>query len=84
MSAEIRTAIQLGLRVEAQSNQAVAVFLLVFAECVVCGDVPEDPVVSVCNHVYCAQCVSAQISLAGHGAAGRAASLWVVGAVRRS
>lgn len=38
-------------------------------ECVVCNDVPEDPVVSICSHIYCRQCVSSQVSLAGHGAA---------------
>lgn len=38
--------------------------------CVVCGDVPEDAVVSVCAHIFCAQCVATQISNAGQGAAG--------------
>lgn len=38
-------------------------------ECVICFDVPEDPVVSVCDHIFCRQCVSAQLSMAGQGAA---------------
>ena len=38
-------------------------------ECVICFDVPEDPVVSVCNHIFCRQCVSSQLSMAGQGAA---------------
>jgi SNF2 family DNA or RNA helicase len=38
-------------------------------ECVVCSDVPEDPVASVCGHIYCRQCVSSLVSMAGHGAA---------------
>ena len=36
-------------------------------ECVTCCDVAEDPVVSVCNHVFCRQCVSAQLSMAAQG-----------------
>ncbi len=39
-------------------------------ECVVCGDVPEDPVVSVCSHIYCSECFGAELSKAGQGAAG--------------
>jgi len=38
-------------------------------EGVFCGDIPEDPVVSVCDHVFCRQCVSASVSNAGQGAA---------------
>jgi SNF2 family DNA or RNA helicase len=38
-------------------------------ECVICFDMPEDPVVSVCNHVFCRQCVASQLSMAGQGAA---------------
>jgi SNF2 family DNA or RNA helicase len=37
--------------------------------CVDCGDIPEDPVVSVCDHIYCRQCVSGRVSMAGQGAA---------------
>lgn len=36
-------------------------------ECVVCNDVPEEPVASICGHVYCRQCVSSLVSMAGHG-----------------
>lgn len=39
-------------------------------ECVVCGDVPEDPLVSVCSHIYCAECFGAELSKAGQGAVG--------------
>lgn len=39
-------------------------------ECVVCGDVPEDPVVSVCSHIYCSECFGAELSKAGQGAVG--------------
>ena len=39
-------------------------------ECVVCSDVPEDPVVSVCSHIYCSECFGAELSKAGQGAAG--------------
>lgn len=38
-------------------------------ECGICFDMPEDPVVSVCNHVFCRQCVSSKFSMAGQGAA---------------
>ncbi|PSC70181.1 SNF2 family DNA-dependent ATPase [Micractinium conductrix] len=37
--------------------------------CAVCADVPEDAVVAVCSHVFCAQCVATELSNAGHGAA---------------
>ena len=38
--------------------------------CATCKDVPEDPVVSICGHVYCSQCVGSEISKAGRGSAG--------------
>jgi SNF2 family DNA or RNA helicase len=38
-------------------------------ECAICFDMPEDPVVSLCNHVFCRQCVSSKFSMAGQGAA---------------
>lgn len=31
--------------------------------CALCGDMPEDIVVSTCNHVYCRQCINLQVSL---------------------
>ena len=37
--------------------------------CVDCGDIPEDPTISVCGHIYCRQCVTGKISAAGQGAA---------------
>jgi len=36
------------------------------AQCPVCADVPEDPVVGICGHVYCQQCAAAQLEGAGH------------------
>ncbi|KAF5843373.1 P-loop containing nucleoside triphosphate hydrolase protein [Dunaliella salina] len=36
------------------------------AQCPVCADVPEDPVVATCGHVYCQQCAAAQLEGAGH------------------
>eukprot|EP00983_Pelagomonas_calceolata_P043985 1139111-Pelagomonas_calceolata.AAC.1 len=35
------------------------------AQCPVCADVPEDPVVGICGHVYCQQCAAAQLEGAG-------------------
>lgn len=29
--------------------------------CALCGDMPEDPVVSLCNHLYCRQCINLQV-----------------------
>lgn len=37
------------------------------SECVACNDVPEDPMVSICGHTFCRQCVTAAISSAGQG-----------------
>ncbi|GAX83731.1 hypothetical protein CEUSTIGMA_g11156.t1 [Chlamydomonas eustigma] len=34
-------------------------------QCPVCMDVPEDPVVSICGHVYCKQCASSQLEGSG-------------------
>lgn len=31
------------------------------SQCPVCADVPEDPVVTSCGHVYCQQCAAAQL-----------------------
>ena len=31
--------------------------------CALCGDMPEDAVVSLCNHLYCRQCIYLQVSL---------------------
>jgi hypothetical protein len=47
-------------------------------ECATCGDIPEDAVVSACGHLYCAQCVSSLLSMAGQGAAGE----WAAAAPR--
>lgn len=38
-------------------------------ECAECGDVPEEPVVSVCGHIFCRQCVSTAVSSAGQDTA---------------
>eukprot|EP00798_Chlamydomonas_sp_ICE-L_P030148 gene30148-35126_t len=37
------------------------------AMCPVCADVPESPVVTVCGHIYCKQCVSTQLEGTGSG-----------------
>jgi SNF2 family DNA or RNA helicase len=38
------------------------------AQCPVCGDVPEDPAVTRCCHVFCRQCAAAELAAAGGGA----------------
>ncbi len=35
------------------------------AQCPLCLDVPEDPAVSYCGHVYCRQCVAGQLDGTG-------------------
>lgn len=35
------------------------------APCPVCGDVPEQPAVGACGHVFCRQCVAAQLEAPG-------------------
>ena len=40
-------------------------------QCPVCGDVPEDPVVAKCGHVYCQQCMAGQLE----GTGGRSLAL---------
>jgi SNF2 family DNA or RNA helicase len=37
--------------------------------CATCGDVPEDPVISKCGHLYCRQCAASGTGAAGHGSA---------------
>ena len=42
--------------------------------CALCNDIPEDPVVSKCQHVFCSQCLSSQAAhLFGEKTSGKAA-----------
>ena len=37
------------------------------SECVACSDVADDPVMSICGHVFCRQCVATMASIANQG-----------------